>query len=270
MHYRTLVINLFSTMSGEEERSTGGGGGGEKGGGGRGKSPIGSPPTAAAPHTPESETTGGPRYNAAETIQSSARAIARLARLHRREYGMGRAHHFALYAMNLGLFAMLESDTFDVLDNDFLTLSSAFSVVASRSPLGRNLFHIFRQSVRAKRQGSRVRAASTVPDDLKELFDEEVSTRTKWDEYAEGLEKLDEDERYRGGFGLITARDLGGDQDADHAGDGGGAQRDERRTMSKQKNTREFHDLSLFDMLDRYESLSLGKDELLHERSRSA
>ena len=246
MHYRTLIINLFSTSTSEESS----------------KSPAGTP--TAVPHTPESETSGLAKYNAAEITQSSAHAISRLARLHRQEYGMGRTHHFGLYAMNLGLFAMLESDTFDVLDDDFLTLASAFSIVASRSPLGRNLFHIFRQSVRAKHQGHRIREATSVPEDLRELFDE-TAVRTSWDEYAEGLQKLDEDEKYRGGFEL--SRPGPSDWESGGSGSSGGG---ESRSSHRYRNPQDFPGLSLFEMLDRYESLSLGKDELLYERSRSS
>ena len=114
---------------------------------------------------------------------------------------MGRTHHFGLNAMNLALFTMLESDAFNVLDHDILTSPSAFSVVAWRSRFGRNLFHVFRQSVRAKRQGYRIHEATSIPEDPRELSDE-ASVRTRWDEYAEGLQKLDEDERYHGGFEL--------------------------------------------------------------------
>jgi hypothetical protein len=143
-----------------------------------------------------------------------------------------------MYAINLALFTMLEQDSFDVMDPDFLSLASAFSIVASHSALGRNLFHIFRQSVRAKAQGSRIRDATSIPDELKELFNEESSAKghSRFDEYAEGLEKLDQDEKYHG----ITEGD----------------------TQSLQ----EYPGLGLSDMLDRYESLSLGKDEVFKER----
>lgn len=147
-----------------------------------------------------------------------------------------------MYAINLALFTMLESESFDVLDPDFLSLVSAFSVIASRSHLGRNLFHIFRQSVRAKAQGKRVRESSSVSDELKELFDEEAVSKgwRRLDEYASGLEKLDQDERYRG---LVP---------------GSGAE--------VEGNLQEYPGLGLFEMLDRYESLSLGKDEIVPGR----
>jgi hypothetical protein len=153
---------------------------------------------------------------------------------------MSRAHPFALYAITLALFTMMENQSFDVLDQDFLSLASAFSIVASRSALGRNLFHIFRQSVRAKAQGDRIREASSVPDELKDLFDEEPTNRghSRFDDYAEGLEKLNRDEKYHG------------------IGDG--------------QSLQDYPGLGLSDMLDRYESLSLGKDSLLPARQHTA
>ncbi|KAI2699395.1 transcriptional regulator family: Fungal Specific TF [Penicillium roqueforti] len=218
MRYHALIINLFSCISEDEV-----------------------PPTPFEPKTPESPPRHTPerKYNAREVTQSAARGIAALTRLHRREFGVSRAHQFAMYAINLALFTMLEQDSFDVLDEDFLILSSAFSVVASRSALGRNLFHIFRQSVRAKAQGYRIRESS-VPDELKDLFDEASKERgcDRFDEYADGLEKLNQKEKYHG------------------IGDGNG------------KGLQDYPGLGLSDMLDRYESLSLGKDDVLVERYR--
>ncbi|RAL04314.1 Zn(II)2Cys6 transcription factor [Aspergillus ibericus CBS 121593] len=209
MRYHTLVINIFSFRS-ERARAT---------------------PDSEAPKTPESPPglSPLPKYNTAGIVQSAARAIAALTVLHRREYGISRAHHFAMYAINLALFTLLEFESFDILDPDFLALASAFSNVASRSPLGRSLFHQFRQAVHAKAQGRQLRESHAVSDDLKAMFDEESTSASQWDEYAKGLEKLEMDERYHG------------------ASDG---------------------EFSLFEMLDRYESLSLGKDEIAPERPR--
>ncbi|KAJ5175603.1 uncharacterized protein N7482_001480 [Penicillium canariense] len=223
MRYNTLIINLFSCISEMcRSRNT----------------------TSEAPNTPESPPRQtpepNPKYNAWEVTQTAARSIVALTRLHRREFGVSRAHHFAMYAINLALFTMLEQVSFNVLDRDFLSLASAFSIMASRSALGRNLFYIFRQSVRAKAQGSRIRAASFIPGDLKDLFDEESSAKGhgRFDEYAEGLEKLNQEEKYRG----------------IERGEGQGLQG--------------YPGLGLSDMLDRYESLSLGKDSVLSERNR--
>lgn len=220
MRYNTLIINLFSCTSSNEHSST----------------------TTEGPKTPESPPRQTPepasKYNAWDLAQTAARNIATLTRLHRCEVGVSRAHHFAMYAINIALFTMLEQDSFDVLDPDFLSLASAFSIIASRSALGRNLFHIFRQSVRAKAQGSRIRDATSIPDELKDLFDEESSAKghSRFDEYAEGLEKLDQDEKYQG------------------------------ITESEAQSLQDYPGLGLSDMLDRYESLSLGKDEVFKER----
>lgn len=235
MRYHSLIINLFSCTPDDESSSSS-------------SASTTSNHTTDAPHTPESQPRASPipRYNVWAITQSAARGISAMARLHRREYGLTRAHQFAMYAVNLALFTMLEGEGFDVLDRDFLSLASAFSVMASRSTLGRNLFHIFRQSVRAKGQGRRVREAGGnigVSDELKELFDEDAAGQGKggkFDEYAAGLEKLNSDERYHG-IGLEGSDDDG---------------------------LQDYPGLGLFDMLDRYESLSLGKDEIAAEREK--
>lgn len=217
MRSHTLAVNLFSCVSNDVSSASEG------------------------PQTPESPRySPEPKYNAWHVTQTAARGIAALARLHRREYGISRAHPFALYAVNLALFTMMEHESLDVLDQDFLSLASAFSIVASRSALGRNLFHIFRQSVRAKAQGDRIRDASSIPDELKDLFDQEPTNRghSRFDEYAEGLEKLNREEKYHG--------------------------------IGEGQSLQEYPGLGLSDMLDRYESLSLGKDNGLPERHRPA
>lgn len=217
MRYHTLVINLFACTTDDDVSSI----------------------MSDAPQTPESPSSPVYKPHGTKTwdaSQNSAHAIAALIRLHRREYGVSRAHHFALYAVNLALFTLLESDPFDILDPDFLALASSFSVIASRSRLGRNLFHLFRQSTRSKSQGKRIRdSGSAVPDELKELFDEDAVAKgcSRLDEYASGLEKLEQDERYHG----LPAGEVSGDE------------------------VQEYPGLGLLDMLDRYEDLSLGKDE---------
>ncbi|KAJ5975081.1 hypothetical protein N7481_008788 [Penicillium waksmanii] len=214
MRFHTLAVNLFSCVPYYDVSNS-----------------------SDAPKTPESPRfSPEPKYTAWNVTQTAAQGIAALTRLHRREYGMSRAHPFALYAITLALFTMMEHQSFNVLDQDFLSLASALSIVASRSALGRNLFHIFRQSVRAKAQGDRIRDASSVPDDLKDLFDEEPTNQghTRFDDYAEGLEKLNRDEKYHG--------------------------------IGEGQSLQDYPGLGLSDMLDRYESLSLGKDSILPAR----
>ena len=95
-------------------------------------------------------------------------------------------------------FALLEQKSFDILDQDFLTLTSAFSIIACRSQVGRNLFHLFKLSVRSRNQGSRVAHSTDVPPGIKELFrqDSESQKPDRWDHYAEGLTKADGDPSY--------------------------------------------------------------------------
>jgi hypothetical protein len=78
-----------------------------------------------------------------------------------------------------------------------------------------------------------------VPDELKDLFDEASRERgcSRFDEYADGLEKLNQKDKYHG------------------IGEG-------------DRGLQNYPGLGLSDMLDRYESLSLGKDDVLVERYR--
>lgn len=217
MRYRALAINLFSCISDHDRANN----------------------ASQAPKTPESPPRNTPesKYNAWEVTQSAARSIAALVQLLRREHGLSRAHHFAMYCINLALFTLLEHPAFDILDHDFLSLVGAFSVIASRSPLGRNIFHLFRQSVRSTGQGERLREFDGVDEDLKALFTDDPSRiHTRFDGYADGLEKLNQDSKYHG-IGQNGSTSL-----------------------------QDYPGLNLFEMLDRYESLSLGKDNLLSER----
>ncbi|KAL4948243.1 fungal-specific transcription factor domain-containing protein [Aspergillus filifer] len=201
MRYYTMVINLFLYHA--EDEILGG-------------------TTPEGIETPESPTTpdGALGLNKRNVAQSAAKAIAVLARKYKQLYGMRHAHQYTIYAINLALFVLVEQrGVFDVLDSDFLFLASAFASIANRCQLGRNVFHMFRQNVRAKCQGKRLRESTTVDDGIKILFDEECTAPSEFDAFAIGLEKLDADERYR---------------------------------------VRGQYRLS--DMLDRYETLSLGKD----------
>lgn len=181
--------------------------------------------------TPESPPGWNPftKYDADGIVRSAARDISALARLHRQEFGMTRAHQFALYAINLALFILLARDTFDILDPDFLSLAASFHRVASRSRLGRNLFYLFRDTTYSRGQSERLQQSRRVSEELKALLNvTDSSHHATLEDYAKGLEKLAMDERYRGNPG-----------EEDH---------------------------SISSMLDRYESLSLGKDEVAQER----
>ncbi|KAL4976891.1 hypothetical protein BDW66DRAFT_159327 [Aspergillus desertorum] len=123
---------------------------------------------------------------------TSARQIAALTQIHKEEYGMERAHQFAMYAILLALFAILEQNSFNVLDHDFLSLTSAFSIVASRSQVGMHLFHIFRHSVKFRLQCGKWESSVDMPPELNELFFKDTSPEIpdRWNHYAEGLQKL--------------------------------------------------------------------------------
>ncbi|KAL4970638.1 transcription factor domain-containing protein [Aspergillus stella-maris] len=137
---------------------------------------------------------------ALETALSSAREIASLTRLHKREFGMERAHQFAMYAILLALFAFLEQQSFNVLDHDFLSLTSAFSIIASRSQVGMHLFHIFRHSVKFRLQCGKWESSVAVPDELNQLFFSSKSPEIpdRWLHYSEGLQKLADNGEYIG------------------------------------------------------------------------
>ncbi|KAF2999595.1 hypothetical protein E8E15_000477 [Penicillium rubens] len=55
---------------------------------------------------------------------SSAREIPALSQLMRTEYGMEYGHQSTMYAVNVALYTLLEQPTFDILDSDFLRLTT--------------------------------------------------------------------------------------------------------------------------------------------------
>ncbi|KAL3465178.1 C6 transcription factor [Aspergillus heterothallicus] len=147
--------------------------------------------------TPESPTGDIEGMQAYETVQSAAKSIACLTRMHQRTYDLLHAHHFALYAIYLALFVFLDLNReFDITNDDFLYLACTFGNIASRSQVGRNLFHLFRQAVRDKHQGYRIRETDRVTDVVKDLFDENYTEPTPFDGYAKGIENLEDNERY--------------------------------------------------------------------------
>ncbi|PLB53597.1 pathway-specific regulatory protein [Aspergillus steynii IBT 23096] len=118
---------------------------------------------------------------------SSAREIAGLVRLHRDEYGIVRAHQYTMYTIMLALFTLLEQPSFELLDHDFLSLTSSLSVVSSCSRVGNNLWRIFRQSVRARVHDLQSLEASSPQSSSLRPTD-------RWNRYAEALRKLAEND----------------------------------------------------------------------------
>jgi len=112
----------------------------------------------------------GSGYTAAEVAISSARKISAIVQLMRTEYGMKYVHQFAMYAVNVALYTLLEQPNFDILDSDFLSLTSAFSAIANRSQVGKSLYHFFKLSVRSRDQDNRLQDLDEVPTELREIF----------------------------------------------------------------------------------------------------
>ncbi|PYI02031.1 pathway-specific regulatory protein [Aspergillus sclerotiicarbonarius CBS 121057] len=173
-------------------------------------------------------------FSAGDIAVSSARTIANLSQRLRTEYGMEHAHQFAMYAINLALFTLLDQDNFDILDRDFLTLTSAMSIIACRSQLGRSVFHLFKLAVRSRNQGARVQQSEEVPPGIKELFQQDSQSRApdRWDRYAESLTKIDGDDSY----------------------------------LDTREAPQSLASYGLHDMLERYERLSVGKEDEWHDR----
>lgn len=205
---------------------------------------------------------------------SSARAIAQLVRIHQHEYGMSRSHIFALYAVNLALFVLLEHQqqrgdrerdqdrekepdtTFDPFDPDFVALASAFSVITGRSALGQEVRSIFKQSMqqamtRDGKRGTRRLSRSQLPEELKEILrDDDQSDDTEEEESAAS-------ERRESG---ASARESGGSAGKSE-GDSGTDEESQADTTSEQEQEQEQGSMALCEMLCRYEVLSLGKEE---------
>ncbi|KAL2832733.1 pathway-specific regulatory protein [Aspergillus pseudoustus] len=173
--------------------------------------------------------------NSLEEALRSARSISALVQLHRDEYGIDRAHQFAMYAVMLALFAFLEQRTFSVHDHDFRALTSAFSVMSRRSHVGLKIFQVFRHSVRSRLREDKLADFANLPSGLKELLgDDPQAVPASEGGYFENAGKLVQGE----------AGDEGEEQQ--HVASGIG------------------------DMLSMYERLSLGKEEEFEGRQRSA
>lgn len=136
--------------------------------------------------------------NAMSTAVSSAREIASLVRAYREAYALEYAHQFAMYAINVSLFCMLTQKDFDILDPDFLDLTTAFAIIACRSQVGRHVFHAFKLSVRSLIRGAKLQGLDLLPAGMQELFRprEKFSEADRWDHYAEGLAEVDGDQSF--------------------------------------------------------------------------
>ncbi|KAJ5861196.1 uncharacterized protein N7529_008506 [Penicillium soppii] len=131
---------------------------------------------------------------ASEVAISSARQISEIIQMMRTEYGMKHVHQFAMYAVNVALYTLLEQSSFDILDSDFLSLTSAFSVIANRSQVGKSLYHFFKLSVLSRDYGNRLQNLDEVPKELRDILSQSHGyNQTRGAEgdtnYSQSLEK---------------------------------------------------------------------------------
>lgn len=226
-----MLINMFNCPRGHNDKHK--------------RTDIGTPRNAPKSEMPE----GG--EDPASIATSSARAIARLIQVHQEEYGISRSHVFALYAVNLALFLLLEFDVFDISDPDCISLTSAFAIITTRSILGREVRSIFRRSVsKSKKNGV-----------------------SKWDQLPEGLKEILEDDS-------DDSSDSESDHNDEHEYDGVSdglnhesntstnttpitPTEEEDKQIQKPKKGRHPQEGSkgLCEMLCRYETMTLGRDD---------
>ncbi|QKX64543.1 uncharacterized protein TRUGW13939_11718 [Talaromyces rugulosus] len=197
------------------------------------------------------ESPAGEGQNTNYIAISSAREIARLVSIHQREYGMSRSHIFALYAVNLALFVLLERGAFRISDPDCIALTSAFAVITTRSILGNRVLSIFRRSIRKTQDNRESTRWDELPDGLREILEEEEesstysesqmgdSSSTSSDDGEATSDNYDHDEPM-----VSSPAEVEKEESASHHGthhhEGGGG---------------------LCEMLCRYEVMSLGRNE---------
>jgi hypothetical protein len=140
-----------------------------------------------------------------------------------------------MYAINVALYTLLDQPAFDIFDSDFLRLTSAFSTIAGRSPVGRHLFHFFKLSVQSQqyqqyqKQGGNPGKFDDLPTAIREIFSQDPQPQT-----PEQRKKVSKSE-------------------------GGTSYRD-----NLERNPRDFPLPGLKGMISEYEKLSVGKEERPH------
>ena len=176
--------------------------------------------------------------NTVEVSVQSARAIADLVEVLRTDYGMRYAHQFAMYAINVALYTLLEQDAFDLYDQDFLSLTGAFSAIARLSQVGRRLFHLFKLSVRSRSHMESEQSSDKTPWEIKELLrhDAQFQSSEQWNHYAEWLTRLNDQSKC---------------------------------TDTLKENIYGHPSSGLKEMLEQYEKLSVGEEEARIEKHRA-
>ncbi|KAJ5748912.1 pathway-specific regulatory protein [Penicillium nucicola] len=171
--------------------------------------------------------------SANEIAISSAREISAISQVMQSQYGIQYGHQFTMYAISVALYVLLEQPSFDVLDNDFLYLTKAFSTIAKRSPVGGSLFHFFKLSVQARnsqQHGVSPDKLEDIPEEVKEIFIDEPHSQAAepWNQASKST-------------------------------DG---------PVYPDSNLSEFPLLGLKGMISEYEKLSVGKEERPHGHTR--
>ncbi|EED19089.1 C6 transcription factor, putative [Talaromyces stipitatus ATCC 10500] len=227
IRYHTILISMFNCPRGhnDQDRST----------------DLGTATVATRSQMPE----GG--EDPASIATSSARAIAKLIRVHQEEYGISRSHVFALYAVNLALFLLLEYDTFDISDPDCVSLTSAFSIITTRSILGREVRSIFRRSVSKKKSDGESRWEQ-LPEGLREILEDDPFETSGSEADHDGHDGISDEANHEGNTSTTTTPLSPTEED---------------RRVQKLKKNRGPQEGSrgLCEMLCRYETMTLGRDD---------
>lgn len=209
--------------------------------------------------------------NRASIATSSARAIAQLIKVHQETYGISRAHNFALYAVNLALFLLLDYDVFDTSDPDCITLTSAFAIMTTRSILGREVRSVFSRSIRKIKVDGESRW-DQLPEGLKDMLLEDLSEDE--DEDEDGDESDNDDTNQTDGCdGCETCDNCLSEEPNRDEGNGSIPSTPHQRTTDtanqagqgkmapKSVGATQQGSQGLCEMLCRYEKMTLGSDE---------
>lgn len=199
---------------------------------------------------------------------ASARAIARLTRIHQEEYGISRSHPFALYAINLALFVLVGAWRRDLLpdlmtDPDFVGMITAFSVLTTRSVRGHHVRAMFRQSLGPVIPQSDDDVGK-LPEALREVLRDDQHGRGGGGSEIASLpsssgrssEKDDDDssEAVADGVSSTPSSEDGNESS-------GTKEEEEQRSESSDGGDDQSEDGStLCEMLSRYEELTLGQE----------
>lgn len=256
IRYHTTLISIFNCPRGHNHLSK--------------PVDVGMKPTTTANLTQDSG------EDPASIATSSARAIAKLVRIHQEEYGMSRSHIFALYAVNVALFLLLDYDIFDISDPDCITLTSAFAVVTTRSMLGQEVRAVFRRSIRKRTRDGRRSLWAQLPEGLKEVLEDDSSSSSSSSE-EEGVDSEDD-----GSSDVDVASGTTTSVETPHANheqtpppatsserlssmsttdNGQGPGKEQAQTSKQRRTVPQQGPTGLCEMLCRYETMTLGRDD---------